>query len=388
MERKNAVKKWLWYFSITAAAILLYKLYDNFAEAVGMVGNLIGILAPFVGGLVLAFLLYRPSQWFEKLLKKGNSKVWLRLARPVALTITYLLLLGILTLVAWLVIPAMVSGLQDLVRAMPGYIDTAVKMAQEWDNAGGWLAELHLTEKLSEARGYLAEALPKLLTMENIGNALKGVGSFASSLLDVFIAVIVSVYMLAGREHLTAAVKNLCSLFFKDKTMVSITDYGHRTARIFSHYFYGTLLDALCVGVVISIGLALFRVPFAPLLGMLVGLMNIIPYFGAIIGGLGVALITLLSTNVYTAIGVAIYLLVVQQLDGNIIQPRLVGHSVGLRPIYVLLSVTLFGGLFGFWGVVFAPPLMAIIQMVVRDATIARKARAAAASTPDNTNEE
>ena len=158
-------------------------------------------------------------------------------------------------------------------------------------------------------------------------------------------------------------------------------------AGFFSNYFYGTLLDALCVGVVISIGLALFRVPFAPLLGMLVGLMNIIPYFGAIIGGLGVAVITMLSTNIYTAIGVAIYLVVVQQLDGNIIQSRLVGHSVGLRPIYVLLSVTLFGGLFGFWGIVFAPPLMAIIQMFVRDATIARKARAAAAETPNSTNE-
>lgn len=388
MERKNAVKKWLWYFSIVAAAILLFKLYDNFAEALGLVGKLIGILSPFVGGLVLAFLLYRPSLWFENLLKKGKGKAWPRLARPLALVITYLLLLGILTLIGWLVIPAMVSGLQGLVQAMPGYIDTAVKMVQEWDNAGGWLAQLNLTDKLNEVQTYLSQAVPNLLTMENIGNALKGVGNFASSLLDIFIAVIVSIYMLAGREHLTAAIKNLCGLFFKDKTMCSITDYGHRTARIFGNYFYGTLLDALCVGVVLSIGLALFRVPFAPLLGMIVGMMNIIPYFGAIIGGLGVALITLLSTNIYTAIGVAIYLVVVQQIDGNIIQPRLVGNSVGLRPIYVLLSVTLFGGLFGFWGIFFAPPLMAMIQMFVRDATIARKAReAAAAESSDTPNE-
>jgi len=139
------------------------------------------------------------------------------------------------------------------------------------------------------------------------------------------------------------------------------------------------LLDALCVGVVVSIGLALFRVPYGVLLGMTLGLMNMIPYFGAIIGSIGIALVTLLTTNIYTAIGVVIYVVVIQQIDANIIQPRVVGGSVGLRPIYVLLSITLFGGLFGFWGIFLAPPLMAIVQMFVRDATIARKAQEASA---------
>ena len=379
MGRKQALKKWLWYFTIAAAAILLYKLYDNFGQALDVIGNLFGILAPFVGGMVLAFVLYRPSRWIENGLLDLNGKAWKRIARPLALTITYLLLLSILAGVVLLLIPTFRSGVEELSRTLPNYIAAAQQQLQEWDNSGGWLAEMKISERLNDVYLYLTETVTKMLTIENLSTALKGVGAFGVALLDVFIAFVVSIYMLSGREHLLAAWKNLLGLFFKPKTLSVIGSYGNRSIRIFGNYFYGALLDALCVGIVAGIGLAIFRVPFAPLLGILLGLMNLIPYFGAIIGCIGVALVTLLTTNFYTAIGVTIYLVVIQQLDGNILQPRLVGYSLGLRPFYVLLSVTLFGGLFGFWGIFLAPPIMAIIQMLVRDATIARKAREAAA---------
>jgi len=379
MEHKRAIKRWLWYFSIPAAAILLFKLYDNFGEALGLFGKLIGILAPFVGGFVLAFFMYRPSCWIENNLLKLKGKAWPRLARPLALTVTYLLLVGVLALVVYLLVPTLTNSLINLVGAMPNYINAAMAQVQEWDQAGGWMTTLGLTERLQDVYGYLLDTLTRLLTTENILNAIKGVGNVASSLLDVVIAFIVSLYMLGGREHLTAALKNFLSLLFKPRTLAVISHYGHRSIRIFGNYFYGALLDALCVGVVVSIGLALFRVPYGVLLGMTLGLMNMIPYFGAIIGSIGIALVTLLTTNIYTAIGVVIYVVVIQQIDANIIQPRVVGGSVGLRPIYVLLSITLFGGLFGFWGIFLAPPLMAIVQMFVRDATIARKAQEASA---------
>lgn len=378
MEHKRAIKRWLWYFSIPAAAILLFKLYDNFGEALGVIGKLIGILAPFVGGFVLAFFMYRPSLWVEKTLLKCKGKQWPRLARPLALTVTYLLLVGLLTLVVYLLVPALTNSLINLVGAMPGYINAAMAQVQEWDQAGGWMSELGLTERLQDVYGYMLDTLTRLLTTENILNAIKSVGNVASSIIDVVIAFIVSLYMLGGREHLTAALKNLLSLLLKPRTLSAVSHYGYRSIQIFGNYVYGALLDALCVGVVVSIGLALFRVPYAVLMGMTLGLLNIIPYFGAIIGGIGIALVTLLTTNIYTAIGVIIYVIVIQQIDANIIQPRVVGGSVGLRPIYVLLSITLFGGLFGFWGILLAPPMMAIVQMFVRDATIARNRREAA----------
>ena len=112
--------------------------------------------------------------------------------------------------------------------------------------------------------------------------------------------------------------------------------------------------------------------PSTVLLGMLLGLFNLVPYFGAIVGGVGIAFVALLTNGLPTAIGVVIFIIVAQQVDAHIIQPRIVGDSVGLRPLYVLLGITFFGGLFGFWGILLGPPLMAVMQMIVRDIYVRR----------------
>ena len=373
MNRKETIRRWLWYFSIPAATILLYKLSDNLGQAVGLIGTLIKILSPFVGGFILAFFLYGPSNWLETRLLKLKGKAWPKLARPLALTVVYLLLFGLLTLLVYLVIPVLTKSLTDLIAAMPGYLSSAIAKVNEYAQSDGLFAHLGIAEKLTEVYESLLDTLTRQLTTENILSALKGVGNVASSIFDVVIAVIVSMYMLGGREHLFKAVRNFCSLFMKRRLLATARQYCRRTASIFYRYFYGAFLDSLVVGVVASIGLLIFRVPYPVLMGMTLGLMNMIPYFGAIVACIGIALITLLTTNFYTALGVVIYIVVIQQVDANIIQPRVVGGSVGLRPIYVLLSITLFGGLFGFWGIFLAPPLMALVQMFVRDAIIARK---------------
>lgn len=380
MERKNSAKRWLWTFTLVAAAILLYKLYDNFAEAVGLVGRLIRILGPFVGGFVLAFFMHGPSNLLEKQFLKLKGKWWAKLARPLALAITYIALLGVLALLFYLVIPAVVESISALVAAMPDYYASVMNVVDTMVEPGGMLESLGLEDKVQEVYNALLGTLTEMVTTENVVTAIRGVGNVATSIINVVIAVIVSLYMLGGREHLIAAVKNFLSLFLKPHTLATVSDYTRRTGTIFYKYFYGAFLDSLCVGIVVSIGLLIFRVPYAVLLGMALGLMNMIPYFGAIVGCVVIALVTLLTNGFYTALGVAIYIIVIQQVDANIIQPRVVGDFVGLRPIYVLLSVTLFGGLFGFWGVFLAPPLMAIIQMFVRDATIARKKKLAAES--------
>lgn len=380
MERKNSAKRWLWTFTLVAAAILLYKLYDNFAEAVGLVGRLIRILGPFVGGFVLAFFMHGPSNLLEKQFLKLKGKWWAKLARPLALAITYIALLGVLALLFYLVIPAVVESISALVAAMPDYYASVMNVVDTMVEPGGMLESLGLEDKVQEVYNSLLGTLTEMVTTENVVTAIRGVGNVATSIINVVIAVIVSLYMLGGREHLIAAVKNFLSLFLKPHTLATVSDYTRRTGTIFYKYFYGAFLDSLCVGIVVSIGLLIFRVPYAVLLGMALGLMNMIPYFGAIVGCVVIALVTLLTNGFYTALGVAIYIIVIQQVDANIIQPRVVGDSVGLRPIYVLLSVTLFGGLFGFWGVFLAPPLMAIIQMFVRDATIARKKKLAVES--------
>ncbi len=374
MEKKRPWQKWLWYFSLIAALILLYKLSGN----LGQIGNVIswcaGILTPFIGGFALAFLLHGPSQRLEKLFLRFKGKAWQKLARPLALLIVYLLLFGLVGLAVSLIIPQLITSLRELFRAIPGYVEAAQARLDQLTAPGGWLEDIQLSTSLRDAYEYLLQLITRIFTTENMLSAVQSVVNVTTSVFDAVVAFIVSIYMLAGREKLIRDFKSTLGLFFKKERLAVLGEYSRRISAIFYNYLYGALIDALAVGVVVSIGLVIFRVPYAVLLGMLLGLLNMIPYFGAITGGAFVVVITLLSRNIYAALGVLLYIIVVQQLDANILQPRVVGGSVGLRPIYVLLGITVFGGLFGFWGIFLGVPLMAVIQLLVKDA-IAAKAK-------------
>lgn len=367
MNHKEVIRKWLWYFSFPAAAVLLFKLYDNLGDALGLIGRLIDIMSPFVGGFVLAFFLYVPSHWLEERFLRLKGKAWPKMARPLSIFLTYLLFLGLLTALFTLVIPILISGLTDLIGAMPDYLRRAQESLQAWVAPGGPLGALNLQDEVNNLYDYLIAVGAQLITTENVMTAIKSVGNVASSLINTVIAFVVSIYMLAGREHLFRALRNFLSLFMRRRPLAHLRNYSRRTGHIFSQYIYGAILDALIVGITVSIGLLIFRVPYAVLLGMILGVMNLVPYFGAILGCVGIAFVALLTNGFPTALGVAIYIVVVQQIDANIVQPRIIGDSMGLRPFYVLLSITLFGGLLGLWGILLGPPLMAVIQMIVRD---------------------
>ena len=367
MNGKHRVGKWLWYFSLFAAVVVVYKTYTGLDGVVGMIGKIVDIFAPFVGGFVLAFLLYRPSKWIESRFATLQGKAWPKLARPLALTITYLVFLGLVTLLSYLVLPILIDSLSKLIGELPKLLENSQATVNAWIAPDGPLGALNLQKRVDEIYANLAETFTNLVTVENLQTAIKSVGNVATSLVNVVISLVVSIYMLHGREHLTRALQNFLSLFMRPRPLARLRQYTRRSGTIFSQYIYGALLDAMVVGTVVSIGLLIFRVPYAVLLGMMLGFMNLIPYFGAIVGCVGIAFVALLTNGLPMAIGVSIYIIVVQQVDANIIQPRIVGDSVGLRPFYVLLSITFFGGLFGFWGVLLGPPLMAVLQMIVRD---------------------
>lgn len=365
MKKMPALTKWLWWFSLAAAIIVLYKLFSNLSQIGPILGTVAGILAPFIGGFALAFFLHRPSYWLEERFVRLRGKLWKKAARPLSLTIVYLGLLGVFALLVYLIIPTLVTSLTSLIKALPGYLESAKIRLEEVALLGE--SGLNIQDNLNEMYQAALDLVNKLLTTENILSVLSGVVSATTSLVDVVLAVIVSAYMLAGRERLGREATQVLGLVMKPARLSVLKDYAVRIGHIFYNYFYGAFADALVVGIVVSIGLLIFDVPYAVALGMALGLMNMIPYFGAIIGCAGIVLLTLLSKNIYVALGVAIFVIVVQQVDSNIIQPRIVGDSVGLRPIYVLLGITLFGGLFGFWGIILGVPLMAVIQMLVKD---------------------
>ena len=378
MKHMKGLATWVTAFIFAVALIVVYKTFDNFSAIWSFVSNLLNIISPFVFGFGLAFLLYAPCSKFESLFKRTQKRFLTKHARGMSIAIVYILLLLLLSLLFAFAIPAAFRGILNFVNQLPDYLDisyqTIMDFVDRFGKDSGLISSADVHEKLMEIQNKLIDSV-KGITPEMLFGYLQNILSFTSSLFNVLLGFIISVYMLASREALVRSLKSICGLFMKEKWIAVCSEYSHKISKIFYSYFYSTLLDACLIGFIVSIGLWIIGVPNALLLGMMVGLMNIIPYFGAIIGGVICVIIAFLSGNIYSALLTGIYIIVMQQLDGNFIQPRIVGSSVGVRPIYVLLAVTVGGGLFGFWGILLGVPFMAIVQMLLHDLIAYRNAR-------------
>lgn len=363
MKNNKNLAQWVTLFLLGLALIVVYKAFDSLGWLWTVFRHLLTILTPFVVGFGIAFVLYGPANRLESWIGKSKWKFFKKAARPLSVLITYVLALGILAGVVVIVIPALVEAIGDFVSAVPTYYENVTALLRPHLQEGGLLEGFDLQAKLNE----MYAVVQQYLTVDRILSYLGSLWQATASIIDVIMAVIVSVYMLLGRESLVAALKSVLGLIFKPRTMRTLSHYGHKIAKIFYGYLYSQLLDALVVSVLATIGFLLAKMPNAPVFGMLLGLMNMVPYFGALIGGVLSVLIMLLTGNVYGALFIAVYIIVMQQIDANIIQPRIVGDQVGLKAIYVLLGITVFGGLFGFWGIFLGAPFMAVIQLLLTD---------------------
>ncbi len=376
MKVNKGVAQWLAWLLLGSCLIVVYKVFDNLGAIGDVFGKFAAILTPFIVGFAIAFLLYAPVKRLDEAFRRSKWKFIGRIARPLAVTIVYLLALVLVGLLVYAAIPALISAIREFIANAPSYYSKALEFVQQRE----WLAVFDLEAKIEE----LYKTLTKLLTVERVLGYLSNLMQFATSFVDVLMAFIVSVYMLLGKESLIRAMKAVFGLIFKPKTMSFFSVYCHKTAKIFYNYFYSQAIDAVVVGVLATIGFLLARLPNAPVLGMMLGLMNMVPYFGALIGGVICVAVALLSGNFYGALFVAIYIVVMQQIDANIIQPRIVGQTVGIRPIYVLLGITVFGGLYGFWGILLGAPIIAVIQMLLTDYIAVREGRKPAMAQSEN----
>ncbi len=375
-ERIKNLTHLLGFFLLGVALIAVYKTFDNFQNIWDFIWRVFDILSPFVTGFILAFLLYAPAKFLERRLLAAKPKLLRGHARAFSVLLVYLGLFALIALLLTFAIPAIFDGVRSLIASLPGYFDQLTLTLDSWTQEGGPLEGLNLSHAVENI--YTAYIEP-MLKLENVPTYFKGLMSFTSSLLNLFMALIVSVYMLLGRESLVRACKLVFSLFIPARPMAIISKYTHSACEILYSYLYSQLLDACIVAVIMTIGCFIFRAPVPVVLGVMIGLMNMIPYFGAIIGGVVAVAISLLSGNLYGSIFLAIYIIGMQQLDANVIQPRVVGTNVGIKPIYVLLAITLCGGLLGFWGIFLGVPIFAIVQMILIDLIRYRRRKAAAA---------
>ena len=359
-KEKRVITKWIYWFTFAVAVIAVYKTLDNFSDITNWIKGLINTLYPFIMAVIIAYLFYIPCRSLEGKLRKVGFK---KKARWMSIIIVYLIAIIACLLIIKFVIPSVSESVMDLVSNLPNYYKSAIDMINE-------MPEDSILKKINAVQlieGLGAIDLGQYFSMENIGQYIKGVIGFATTLFDVFVTLVISIYLLAERTDILSFARRLCKAIFKNDTYKHLGKNFRRSNEVFFKFLSSQLLDGIIVGILTSIAMSILHVKYSVLLGFMIGLFNLIPYLGAVIAVVVAILITVFTGGISQAIWMAIVVIVLQQIDANIINPRITGTSLNISPILVIFSVTLFGAYFGIIGMFLAVPIVTVIKLGIED---------------------
>ena len=362
MNNENRLwKKWIYWFTFAIGIILIYKTVDNFSQIGNWLKNFISITMPFVIGILIAYILYLPCRKFEKIYNR--IKILKRFSRPLSIITVYILVVTILILSITFVVPVISQSLIDLLDNFQNYYNITMQKINELPDDSILKSEA----AIKIVNEIVNVDLKKFISIETITQYAQGALNVISSVFNFFVAIIVSFYLLLERKQIINFAKKLTGAVFKKNIYNNIRRYFNSTNDIFFRFLAGQLLDAIVVGILTSIVLSIMGVKYAALLGFMIGLFNMIPYFGAIIAITIAIIITLLTGGLGQAIWMSIVIIILQQIDANIINPKIVGGSVKISPLLVIFAVTIGGAYFGVLGMFLAVPIAAVIKIILDD---------------------
>lgn len=362
-KNKNVLSKWLYWFLFAVAVIAVYKTLDNFNDIVNWLRNLMDILMPFAIGIFIAYILYLPCKSVEKFYCKCKIKLIKNRARGFSIITVYAIVLLIIVLVMNFIIPTVSQSIVDLVNNIENYYNNAIENLNNPEE-NSIISKID-TKKIADSLDNIN--IEQYFNIEKVTEYAKGAIGFATGIFDFFVSLIVSVYILLERTAILNFIKKLSSAIFKNKTYKTLGRYFSSTNTIFFKFLSSQILDAFIVGILTSIAMTILGVRYAVLLGFIIGLSNLIPYFGAIIG-VGISIIiTIFTGGIGQAIWLAVVVIILQQIDANIINPKIVGNSLKISPLLVIFAVTIGGAYFGMLGMFLAVPVFAVLKLFIED---------------------
>lgn len=336
----------------------------------GVFGFLYGAVSPLLVGLSLAYVLNILIKKVETIFfPKSNSKYINRLRRPICAAISVVIVICIAFLVVYIVLPQVMNTIFSVRETIPH----ALAKSRVWFS------------EIEERYPAIAEQIKDLnIDWDNVGNKIidftsKSFGvvfssmlgffsSFTSGVINTFISIIFAVYLLVSKEKLLAQLRRFKLAFIREERREKLNHIVSATNESFTHFIAGQCIEAVILGVLCTLGMWIFRFPYAGTIGVFVGVTAIIPIVGAYLGAcVGAFLIVMISP--IKAILFVVYIIVLQQLEGNIIYPRVVGSSVGLPGIWVFIAIIIGGGLGGILGMLLGVPIMATVYKLVRAET-------------------
>ena len=363
-KNKGKLTKWLYWFLFALAVILVYKTLDNFSAIGNWIANLIDVLMPFVIGLLIAYLLYIPCRKLESIYRKSKKlKIISKRARGLSILTVYIIIIIILIVAINYLLPIVANSIIDLVSNIQGYYNSLMINIDNMPDDSILKNEI----VLDAIEGIKTIDLKQYINMSKLAEYAKGAIDFAGRIIDFFVAIIVSIYLLLERREILEFIKKLGRAILNKRAYRNFGKYFDRTNSIFFNFLAGQLLDGLIIGIITSIAMLILGVKYAISLGFMIGIFNLIPYFGAIIAVIIAAIITLLTGGVWQTVIMVIVLIILQQIDANIINPKILGNSLKISPLLVIFAVSVGGAYFGFWGMFLSVPVIAVIKLVLTD---------------------
>ncbi len=383
---KDYYHKGLAAFLTIAMCILFFFVVFRFKELRFYIGILFGILRPFAFGAVIAYLLTPVSNWFErhmeetaKLYKMPEEKArrYKRLFAGLSILISLLLFCLVIYALIAMVVPQVISSILILVDAMPEYIETISLWIEELVSDNPVL--LNYVEQYSEDIMISAQDFAKTNLLPNINNIISGVSTSLWTMIkvakDLILGLIVAVYLMNNRKMFCYQAKMVIYAVFPAKKDLNpekeqIAEWIIRETHIINTYLggfiKGKLLDSLIIGLICMGFTSITEMPYAVLVSVVIGVTNIIPFFGPFIGAIPTAILIFMVSPIQCVYFI-IFILVLQQFDGNILGPKILGNTTNLNSFWVLFAILLFGGLFGVVGMVMGVPVFAFFYQLVRE---------------------
>lgn len=362
---KSMTKRVLVYIVAGIGILAAYFILINLKRVSGIFSSVSGILRPFIIAAIFAYIVNGPMMFFERLFGRLTDKKRPRpvLKRVLAIIAAWVASLAVLVLFFVIIVPDVKISITTLINNLPSYFESLkafiVALAEKYQLDISYLNSfmnfqvtadgiMEIIDKYSDA------LIPQLA---NIANISVQIGSFIA---DVIIAIIISVYLLFSKETLIAQLKKVLYALFSRKLADISVRVARETHRTFSGFINGKLLDSLIIGILCFIGMSILKFEYALLISFIVGVTNVIPFFGPMFGAVPSVLL-LLMIDPWHALWFAVFIFALQQLDGNVIGPKILGDSTGLPALWVMFAILVGGALWGVAGMFVGVPLFAVI---------------------------
>lgn len=359
--------KWVSIFILGVALIAVYKTFNSFEFLGNLLYTVVKAVSPFILAFVVAYLLNIPITKLRSLIEKRVQIGFIR-KHSLAFSIGAVYIIALIGVVVLLgaILPALFRNLIDMATNLPQYAEEAVDYINNLPFMGTLGIKINSADINDFFRGILKD-INNSAYAAGIFSITSGLMSFASEAVKIFIGLIASVYMLVDKERILKGFRYvITSLSKTDKAELVMERFSYIN-KIFTQYIYSRLICCMIMAVVCSIILSIMGEKYALLLGIFIGVMDIIPYFGSIISWAVGAIIMAISGGLMHSVWCSLLMLIMQQIDGNVIAPRVMGSRLEIRPLTIIIAVSVGGTLFGFIGMIISVPVVAVLKLILSD---------------------